>query len=177
MEYDDISSPREWDVNLELTLLNAVARCKPVGIHKHFRIISIQRQFNEKSPTHYSLQEIRDRLSDYYSMDGLEELDKEDEEDEDEEEDDTSMHEFSLPLDEYEQLISEHRQDEESSPSSSPSPAKKARTAIKREPSPVSWMIGKPSSRRSARGTKKDSRKKSTSSKANTATTNRRRKR
>ena len=45
-----------------------------IGIHKHFRIISIQRQFNEKSPTHYSLQEIRDRLSDYYSMDGLEEL-------------------------------------------------------------------------------------------------------
>ncbi|KAI9497793.1 chromatin modification-related protein EAF7-domain-containing protein [Zychaea mexicana] len=145
MEYDDsITGSRDWDVNLELTLLNAVARCKPVGIHKHFRIISIQRQFNERSPTQFSLQEIRDRLSDYYSVDALEELDKEDEEDEDEEEDDASLHEFSLPLDEYEQLISEHRQDEESSPSSSPSPAKKARTMIKRESSPVSSMSPTP---------------------------------
>ncbi|KAI8145850.1 chromatin modification-related protein EAF7-domain-containing protein [Fennellomyces sp. T-0311] len=143
MEYNDSSTSREWDVNLELTLLNAVARCKPVGIHKHFRIISIQRQFNEKSPTQYSLQDIRDRLSDYYNMSALEELDKEDEEQDEEEDDEASLHEFSLPLDEYEQLISEHRQDQESSPSSSPSPAKKART-IKRETSPISSLSPTP---------------------------------
>lgn len=45
-----------------------------IGIHKHFRLISIQRQFNQKSHTPYSIQDIRDRLGAYYDMDALEEL-------------------------------------------------------------------------------------------------------
>lgn len=45
-----------------------------IGIHKHFRLISIQRQFNQTSHTQYSIQDIRERLSAYYDMDALEEL-------------------------------------------------------------------------------------------------------
>ncbi|KAI9320849.1 chromatin modification-related protein EAF7-domain-containing protein [Dichotomocladium elegans] len=201
---------REWNVNLELDFLTAVARCKPVGIHKHFRIISIQRQFNRASQTHYSLQDIRERLSAYYDMNALEELDKEDEEEAEEEAaaaaaDDSvenQTHEFSLPLDEYEQLISEHRKDDEAEMSPSPSPppttmptpTKKARTSIKRETSPMSSAsatptpepeeAGKTSSRRSTRR-KSDSRKKTPGTKntgsggvvSSSSSTNRRKRR
>lgn len=43
-------------------------------MHKHFRLISIQRQFNAMSPTPLSLKEIRERLNEYYGLDALEEL-------------------------------------------------------------------------------------------------------
>ncbi|KAF7731005.1 hypothetical protein EC973_001051 [Apophysomyces ossiformis] len=142
---------KEWDASMELALLNAVARCKPVGIHKHFRIISVQKTFNQQSPVHCSIKEIWNRLSDYYGMDALDELEEGEEEEEEEEEEEAAgeeaglrkqswLREFSLPLDEYEQLISEHRQDDQSSvhddsPASPVNPPKRTRTS-KRDTSP-----------------------------------------
>ncbi|KAI8970060.1 chromatin modification-related protein EAF7-domain-containing protein [Mycotypha africana] len=108
--------PKEWDADMELALLNAIARCKPVGIHKHFRMISIQKQFNKVSPISCSLNEIWDKLSEFYGMIALDELEEEDEEQEEEEREEQDKrreeaeNEFSLPLEDYEQLISEHRQ-------------------------------------------------------------------
>ncbi|KAG1110263.1 hypothetical protein G6F42_015388 [Rhizopus arrhizus] len=65
---------KEWDAGMELALLNAISRCKPVGIHKHFRIISVQRQFNQNSPVACSIKEIWQRLGDFYGMAALDEL-------------------------------------------------------------------------------------------------------
>ncbi|KAG0173764.1 hypothetical protein DFQ30_007049 [Apophysomyces sp. BC1015] len=140
---------KEWDASMELALLNAVARCKPVGIHKHFRIISVQKKFNQQSPVKCSIKEIWRRLGDYYGMEALDEL-EEGEEDEDEEEEEREeeglrkqswLREFSLPLDDYEQLISEHRQDDQSSvhddsPASPVIPPKRTRVS-KRDTSPA----------------------------------------
>ncbi|KAI8881305.1 CT20-domain-containing protein [Backusella circina FSU 941] len=137
---------KEWDAGMELALLNAIARCKPVGIHKHFRIISVQKQFNQNSPVSCTVKEIWQRLGDFYGMSALDELEEEDEEQEEEEREEQekrkgdSLHEFSLPLEDYEQLISEHRQDNHSVSSTSLSPVilpvKRTRTS-KRESSPA----------------------------------------
>ncbi|KAI8636735.1 hypothetical protein BD408DRAFT_406952 [Parasitella parasitica] len=87
MEESDLSE-KEWDAGMELALLNAISRCKPVG--------------------------------DFYGMSALDELEEEDEEQEEEEREEQEKRkgdiksEFSLPLDDYEQLISEHRQDDQS---------------------------------------------------------------
>lgn len=87
----------EWDASMELALLKAVASCKPVGkhchyeiderplirpfslhrcigMHKHFRIMCVQRKFNETSPSPCSINEIWERLGDYYGMGALDEL-------------------------------------------------------------------------------------------------------
>ncbi|ORY95734.1 chromatin modification-related protein EAF7-domain-containing protein [Syncephalastrum racemosum] len=158
--------PVEWDAGMELAFLSVVARCKPVGIHKHFRMLSIQRQFTQKCGRPFSVKEIREKLGDYYSLDALEELEEEDEEEEEEEraeqEKIQGLPEFTLPLDEYEQLISEHRQDDGAStasspPASTPPPSKRAR--VKKENSPTPSMSATPTpepeegkgSRRSAR--------------------------
>ncbi|KAJ8663377.1 hypothetical protein O0I10_000616 [Lichtheimia ornata] len=175
---------KDWNVGLELDFLNAVARCKPVGIHKHFRLISIQRQFNQKSHTPYSIQDIRDRLGAYYDMDALEELEQEEEEEEDvegEADEENDLHEFTLPLDEYEQLISEHRQEEEaelSAPSPSPPPPSKKSRTHKRDASPMSSASATPtpepeegkSSRRSTRK-KTDTRKRTSGTSKGTSST------
>ncbi|CDS09898.1 hypothetical protein LRAMOSA02575 [Lichtheimia ramosa] len=180
-QHDDKS--KDWNVGLELEFLNAVARCKPVGIHKYFRLISIQRQFNQTSHTQYSIQDIRERLSAYYDMDALEELEQEEEEEEDvegEADEEHELHEFTLPLDEYEQLISEHRQEDEaelSASSPSPPPAKKSRT-LKRDASPMSSASATPtpepeegkSSRRSTRK-KTDTRKRTSGTSKGTSST------
>ncbi|KAI8391560.1 chromatin modification-related protein EAF7-domain-containing protein [Radiomyces spectabilis] len=141
-------SIKEWDASMELALLNAVARCKPVGLHKHFRILSVQRELNLHGSGFCSVKEIWDRLADYYGMEALDELEEEDEEEEEEEREEEErrkgewVHEFSLPLDEYEQLISEHRQDDQSSVhDESPAspihvPTKRTRTS-KRDGSPA----------------------------------------
>ncbi|KAG2204480.1 hypothetical protein INT46_005409 [Mucor plumbeus] len=152
MEAETNLSEKEWDAGMELALLNAISRCKPVGIHKHFRIISVQRQFNQNSPVACSIKEIWQRLGNFYGMSALDELEEEDEEQEEEEREEQEKkkgdikNEFSLPLDDYEQLISEHRQDdqsissvrEESDTTISPvlPPTKRTRTS-KRDSSPA----------------------------------------
>ncbi|CAO3581564.1 unnamed protein product [Absidia cylindrospora] len=98
---------------MELALLNAIASCKPVGLHRHFRIMCVQRQFNESSPSQCSISEIWDRLREYYGMNTLNELEKEDKEDDDEMEHQQGMegqHEFSLPLlFNHDKMISDHQ--------------------------------------------------------------------
>lgn len=94
--FESSGSQKEWDAAMELALLNAISRCKPVGkdsiafsghgikklltillyegIHKHFRIISVQRQFNQNSPVSCTIKEIWQRLGEFYGMSALDEL-------------------------------------------------------------------------------------------------------
>jgi hypothetical protein len=93
IENSENAETKEWDAGMELALLNAIARCKPVGkykdkkkgrislikllfigIHKHFRIISVQKQFNQNSPVSCTVKEIWQRLGEFYGMSALDEL-------------------------------------------------------------------------------------------------------
>jgi hypothetical protein len=89
------SEESEWQVQKELALLNAISKCKPVGklpenqfcslsacmwlthssgMHKHFRIISIQRQYNQDNPTPLTIEEIWRELEHLYGIEALNEL-------------------------------------------------------------------------------------------------------
>ncbi|KAI8333374.1 chromatin modification-related protein EAF7-domain-containing protein [Chlamydoabsidia padenii] len=133
----------EWDASMELALLNAIANCKPVGLHKHFRIMCVHRKFNETSPSPCSINEIWERLGDYYGMDALDELEEEDKEEEEEEEQqhgDDGYREFSLPSNfEGDQIMSDHRGDEDTTRENSPAierpPSRRTRT--RRDVSPA----------------------------------------
>ncbi|SAM06105.1 hypothetical protein [Absidia glauca] len=129
----------EWDASMELALLNAIASCKPVGMHKHFRIMCVQRKFNETSPSPCSINEIWERLGDYYGMgalDELEEEDKEEKKEEDQQHGDDGYREFSLPSGfDYDQDDDTTR---ENSPAvERPPSSRRTRTASRREVSPA----------------------------------------
>lgn len=103
-----------------------------------------------------TIQEIWDKLNEFYGMEALDELvyinrhahdctyimTQAEEDDEQEERSEDARHvsfqEFSLPLEDYDQLISEHRQDNRSEREESPSspPTKRTRTS-RRERSPT----------------------------------------
>ncbi|CAO3616251.1 unnamed protein product [Cunninghamella echinulata] len=154
---------------MELALLNAIAHCKPVGIHKHFRIMCVQRQFNQQTSSKYSIQDIWDRLGEYYGISALDELEEEDQQEQEEEEDQQNgeerQREFSLPAEEeYEQIISDHRQDTRESSPGIERQTKRTRLS-KRDVSPAVTESsvastpepeeGKPTSRRTGRSTRK----------------------
>ncbi|ORX49541.1 CT20-domain-containing protein [Hesseltinella vesiculosa] len=125
----------EWNAAKEIALFNAISTFKPVGVHKHFRILCIQRQFNEACNTNWSIQDIWDRLNQYYAMNELDELDAEGREDEEEEEDEVDeQREFSLPADDYDQMM-ESRQDttRESTPTTDKPTRASKRTRVKRD--------------------------------------------
>ncbi|CAO3660035.1 unnamed protein product [Umbelopsis ramanniana] len=94
------SEESDWQVQKELALLNAIPKCKPVGMHKHFRIISIQRQYNQDSPTPLTIEEIWRELEHLYGIEALNELEEADEED-DMDMDQPGGGEFTLPMEDY----------------------------------------------------------------------------
>ena len=58
----------EWTPEMDVTLFQAVVRYKPVGVHKHFRMVNVQRFFNTNMGTALSAQDIWSRLSRYYDL-------------------------------------------------------------------------------------------------------------
>ncbi|AOW01508.1 chromatin modification-related protein EAF7 [Yarrowia lipolytica] len=112
------SSP--WSIESETVLFNSLCKFKPVGIHKHFRMISLSASLNyyfSESPKDapvFSHQDVWDKLGTLYDLDGLDELeyvaDNQDS-DMDEDEDDeaaiegiakrSQMKEFVLPFRDY----------------------------------------------------------------------------
>ncbi|KAG2177311.1 hypothetical protein INT43_007968 [Umbelopsis isabellina] len=139
------SQESEWQTQKELALLNAISKCKPVGMHKHFRIISIQHLFNQESPVACTIEELWREMEQLYGMEALNELEEADEEDDmDTDPVVSGVSEFTLPLDDYEQLIVEHRQDDQSSPAGSVSPTMTPtkRKSSKKESSPTSSITG-----------------------------------
>ncbi|KAI8580924.1 hypothetical protein K450DRAFT_235272 [Umbelopsis ramanniana AG] len=137
------SEESDWQVQKELALLNAISKCKPVGMHKHFRIISIQRQYNQDNPSPLTIEEIWRELEHLYGIEALNELEEADEED-DMDMDQPGAGEFTLPMDDYEQLIFEHRQDDQSSQQGSISPTitPLKKKAARKESSPTSSITG-----------------------------------
>jgi len=58
---------------MELTFLHAITKFKPVGIHKHFRMINLQRYFNSNSSKKLSTQELWNKFTELYNQEALDE--------------------------------------------------------------------------------------------------------
>ncbi|CCG81961.1 protein of unknown function [Taphrina deformans PYCC 5710] len=89
-------------------------KCRPVGIHKHFRMINLFMSLNPElaSPPHISMLSIHEKLKSLYDMDYLQEQTVRLPSSSDDEADDgnsaalgASSSNFSLPYNEYHELI------------------------------------------------------------------------
>lgn len=76
---NDIPQPsRKWSIEQETALYKAICRFKPSGKHKHFRMVSIYLMLNNPAITPstdpITIEDIWEKLSSLYDLDGLDEL-------------------------------------------------------------------------------------------------------
>ncbi|KAJ3327716.1 hypothetical protein HDU76_011261 [Blyttiomyces sp. JEL0837] len=116
-----------WTPEMEITLWQAISVARPIGVHKHFRMISILRQLHKNSHTSVRAADVWKHLSLYFDLPSLDELADSVDEDQIEELSKRrsiypfySQTEFSLPLDDFDNLISQTRQAQAQSPSDTP---------------------------------------------------------
>jgi hypothetical protein len=68
---------REWTIEQETVLFKAICRYKPAGQHKHFRMLCIYQMVNNsniQSSSPLTIQDIWNKLSTLYNLEGLDEL-------------------------------------------------------------------------------------------------------
>ncbi|ORX83448.1 CT20-domain-containing protein [Anaeromyces robustus] len=125
-----------WTPEMELTFLHAITKFKPVGIHKHFRMINLQRYFNSNSSKKLSTQELWNKFTELYNQEALDEQANRYNQDLFENlstkkrkissPEPTNLTEFLLPSEDFDTLISEQRK--ATSPISSNSPSHSSET-------------------------------------------------
>ncbi|OGE56082.1 hypothetical protein PENARI_c003G04619 [Penicillium arizonense] len=113
-EYDLISDP--WTDEQETALLKAIIKWKPVGLHKHFRMLAISdylksQGYAPSTAEHMRIPGIWKKLGTLYNLEALDE--REDSVITDANEDDEGSSEmycaFELPYDEYGDMMFERR--------------------------------------------------------------------
>ncbi|KAF9436198.1 hypothetical protein BGZ76_004582 [Entomortierella beljakovae] len=164
-----------WDETMEMTLFYAAIKFKPIGMHKHFRMINLHKQFNKNSHTPCTIAELWEKLGTMYDQQTLDERedsgmfvdedDEEEEEEDDDEERDISFknsEEFVLPLHEFDQFVKEVAQDPSRNPSPSPMRSTKGHREGSQTPSVADSSRASspdeedaPKKRRTSRSTKK----------------------
>ncbi|KAF9969913.1 hypothetical protein BGZ65_011529, partial [Modicella reniformis] len=119
----------KWDETMEMALFYAAIKFKPVGMHKHFRMLNLHKHFNKHSNAPCTIAELWEKLGTMYDLQTLDEredsamlIDEDEEGDDSDEERDISFknsEEFVLPLHEFDHLVTEVA---EASRNPSPSP-------------------------------------------------------
>ncbi|KAJ5682441.1 hypothetical protein N7462_005606 [Penicillium macrosclerotiorum] len=134
-EYDLISDP--WTDEQETALLKAIIKWKPVGVHKHFRMLAIADYLKSQgyAPSyaeHMRIPGIWKKLGSLYNLEALDEREDSvitDGNDEDEEPSERYWP-FELPYDEYGDMMFERRlaMEGSSSPISQPAESRRGST-------------------------------------------------
>ncbi|KAI8053281.1 chromatin modification-related protein EAF7-domain-containing protein [Syncephalis plumigaleata] len=63
-----------WTTAMEIALFRAIARHKPVGLHKHFRMMGVVEEYNRQSPIKLNADDIWTHLSTMYDLNSLDEM-------------------------------------------------------------------------------------------------------
>ncbi|KAI0304501.1 chromatin modification-related protein EAF7-domain-containing protein [Multifurca ochricompacta] len=161
-ESPDPSTPFLDTVEGEISFFRSIMRARPVGLHRHFHVLSMRTAIHQDTGRYVTIDDIWEKLRSCYNIDALESLDAEGFEspgsthstpsivDSPSPSDNLSLHpyfrkEFALPYDEaLDSIVSSRRvRDSASSTSSSPSPP----------PPPIKGRRGRRRGRGSARPT------------------------
>ncbi|KAJ5729056.1 uncharacterized protein N7483_003564 [Penicillium malachiteum] len=113
-DYDILSDP--WTDEQETALLKAIIKWKPVGVHKHFRMLAIadfmrSHGYGSATADHLSIPGIWKKLGTLYNLEALDEREDSVITDMNEDEDGVSERycPFELPYDEYGDMMFERR--------------------------------------------------------------------
>ncbi|KAI8588636.1 chromatin modification-related protein EAF7-domain-containing protein [Geranomyces variabilis] len=105
-----------WTAEHEIALFDALTKFRPVGVHKHFRMLSVQRHIHHATGTTFTVAQLWSHLSTFYELEALDAM-------ADETDDDISFDarrkrsgypfkvvaEFQLPPEDFDNLIVETR--------------------------------------------------------------------
>ncbi|KAI9597512.1 chromatin modification-related protein EAF7-domain-containing protein [Syncephalis fuscata] len=99
-----------WTTAMEIALFRAIARHKPVGLHKHFRMMGVVEEYNRQSPIKLTAEDIWTHLAAMYDLTSLDEMAKENDQAELKWQDNNNnehsgVEEFSLPLRDFGELL------------------------------------------------------------------------
>ncbi|KAG5440809.1 hypothetical protein PCK2_000108, partial [Pneumocystis canis] len=116
------SKGHEWTLDEEIALLRAICKYRPVGIHKHFRIISIMQEMGSFS---IRSSDIWEKLKTLYDLELLDEISERFRNGKNDLIEGDSFHgsyftEFLLPWEEYGEIMEEHRRASNSTSTSPP---------------------------------------------------------
>ncbi|KAJ3279459.1 hypothetical protein HK104_001454 [Borealophlyctis nickersoniae] len=158
--------PVNWTPEMDIALFQAIARYRPVGVHKHFRMLNVQRFFNKHTGLSLNLDQLWAHLGTFYDLDALDAM-------ADESDDDITLDaarkrsgfpfkayaEFNLPSDEFESIMIEQRRAEspvpdQGGPSAGISGVGRGRGAGLRGSSPASSTRSTPEPQGDAEGMK-----------------------
>ncbi|KAJ3014284.1 hypothetical protein HKX48_005236 [Thoreauomyces humboldtii] len=140
-----------WTPEIETHLFDAVIKFRPLGVHKHFRIVSVQRHLRSHTGNLVPVPELWAHLSHYYDLAALDAM-------ADETDDDITFEarkkragypfkvvaEFSLPADEFEDMIGETRKAVAASPAPDEAPAVGSGSGAEEDAPPGRRAVGRP---------------------------------
>ncbi|XP_066902045.1 MRG/MORF4L-binding protein [Halyomorpha halys] len=86
----------EWTPYAELRLLHAMYGLKPIGVSYHFLMLIIWEKFKETMGINVPLKIVKEKISTWYDLKAADEIFPDD---------DFSEEEFSLPIDEFPQIV------------------------------------------------------------------------
>ncbi|KAJ3159388.1 hypothetical protein HDU86_001706 [Geranomyces michiganensis] len=106
----------QWTAEHEIALFDALTKFRPVGVHKHFRMLSVQRHIHHATGTTFTIAQLWSHLLNFYVLEALDAM-------ADETDDDISFDarrkrsgypfkvvaEFQLPPEDFDNLIIETR--------------------------------------------------------------------
>lgn len=119
-----------WTPQIETALYQAIILYRPIGIHSNFRLVNIHRYLVANMGTNITISEIKDYLDTLYDLKGLSEVAIINKKKQDEE---IPQEEFTLPFEEYEELIDKLRKADEASEGTPPKKKAPARKSTRKK--------------------------------------------
>ncbi|KAI8905757.1 chromatin modification-related protein EAF7-domain-containing protein [Powellomyces hirtus] len=146
-----------WTPEQEIALFHALTKFRPVGVHKHFRMLSVQRFVAASTGVSFTIAQLWAHLATFYELDALDAM-------ADETDDDITFEarrrrsgypfkvvaEFQLPSEEFENLIVEQRK------AASPTPVESTPEPEEEDKAPPATAPAKRGVGRPRKATKKE---------------------
>lgn len=115
----------EWSAQMQTVFFQAVILYRPIGMHKHFQLINIQRYINRHMGKEWTYRELLEYLNKHYDLNLIDQTQVNELKD---------IVDFDLPFEDYNYLIEQARECSESEGSTPEKKGKKKKKLNTRAP-------------------------------------------